>query len=53
MPRAASPSRIAALPLALLAACVSPLPASLPPTGEVAVIEANRRADAYVRSGDL
>jgi tetratricopeptide (TPR) repeat protein len=41
------------LPLALLAACVAPPPASAPAAGEGAVIEANRRADAYLRSGDL
>jgi len=43
----------AALPLALLAACVAPPPASPPVSGEIAVIEANRRADAYLRGGDL
>ena len=37
----------------LLAACGAPPPASAPPSGEVAVIEANRRAGAYLRSGDL
>jgi len=37
----------------ILAACAgSPPAASLPP-GEAAVIEANRRADAYLRSGNL
>jgi tetratricopeptide (TPR) repeat protein len=45
--------RTAALPLALLAACVAPPPATPPPSGEAAAIEANRRADAYLRSGDL
>jgi tetratricopeptide (TPR) repeat protein len=39
--------------LALLAACSAPPPASAPPSGEAAVIEANRRADAYLRSGNL
>ena len=43
----------AALPLALLTACAAPPPASPPVSGEVAVIEANRRADAYLRGGDL
>jgi len=37
----------------LLAACSAPPPASAPPSGEVAVIEANRRAGAYLRSGNL
>src|SRR5258708_12662170 len=37
----------------LLAACSAPPPASAPPSGEVAVVEANRRADAYLRSGNL
>jgi len=37
----------------LLAACSAPPPASAPPSGEAAVIEANRRADAYLRSGNL
>jgi Tfp pilus assembly protein PilF len=46
-------SRTAALPLAFLAACVAPPPASPPPSGEAAVIEANRRADIYLRGGDL
>ncbi|HUL93994.1 MAG TPA: tetratricopeptide repeat protein [Burkholderiales bacterium] len=45
--------RAAALPLALLAGCVAPPPANPPATGEAAVIEANRRADAYLRNGDL
>jgi tetratricopeptide (TPR) repeat protein len=43
----------AAWPLALLAACVAQPPSSPPPSGEAAVIEANRRADAYLRSNDL
>jgi tetratricopeptide (TPR) repeat protein len=30
-----------------------PPPASPPPSGEIAVIEANRRADVYLRGGDL
>src|SRR5215470_14515066 len=37
----------------LLAACVAPPPAAPPASGEAAVIDANRRADAYLRSGDL
>ena len=47
-----SPLR-AALLLAPLAACVAPPPASPPASGEAAVIEANRRADGYLRNGDL
>ena len=47
------PLRAAAWALVLLAACSSPPPASAPPSGEVAVIEANRRAGAYLRSGNL
>jgi len=43
----------AVLPLALLAACVAQPPVNPPPFGEAAVIEANRRADTYLRSGDL
>ena len=42
-----------ALLLALLAACVAPPPATPPPAGEAAMIDANRRADAYLRGGDL
>jgi len=45
--------RAAALPVALLAACIAQPPANPPPSGEAAVIEANRRADAYLRSNDL
>jgi tetratricopeptide (TPR) repeat protein len=45
--------RTAALLPAFLAACVAPPPASPPPSGEAAVIEANRRADVYLRGGDL
>lgn len=45
--------RAVALPLALLAACVAQPPASPAPSAEAAVIEANRRADAYLRSNDL
>jgi len=41
------------LVLALLAACVAPPQGTPPPAGEAAMIEANRRADAYLRSGDL
>jgi tetratricopeptide (TPR) repeat protein len=37
----------------LLAACGALPPASAPPSGEAAAIEANRRADAYLRSGNL
>lgn len=44
--RAASPA------LALLAACGAP-PPSPPPSSDAPVIEANRRADAYLRSGNL
>jgi tetratricopeptide (TPR) repeat protein len=43
----------AALSLTLLAACVVQPPAAPSQAGEAAVIDANRRADAYVRSGDL
>ncbi|HET7765055.1 MAG TPA: tetratricopeptide repeat protein [Burkholderiales bacterium] len=43
----------AALSLTLLAACVAQPPAAPPQPGEAAMIDANRRADAYVRSGDL
>ena len=39
--------------LALLAACVGQPPAPPTQAGEAATIEANRRADAYLRSGDL
>src|SRR5215472_2207474 len=42
-----------ALLLALLAGCVAPPQGTPPPAGEAAMIEANRRADAYLRSGDL
>ena len=42
-----------ALVLALLAACVAPPPATPPSAGEAAMIDANRRADAYLRGGDL
>src|SRR5215831_7896288 len=45
--------RAYALPLLLLAACVAPPPAAPPAAGEAAVVEANRRADAYLRGGDL
>jgi tetratricopeptide (TPR) repeat protein len=41
------------LPLVLLAACVAPPPAAPPASGEAAMIEANRRAEAYLRGGDL
>jgi tetratricopeptide (TPR) repeat protein len=36
-----------------LAACVAPPPATAPSSGAAAVIDANRRADAYLRNGDL
>jgi tetratricopeptide (TPR) repeat protein len=36
----------------ILAACAGSPPAASPPPGEAAVIEANRRADAYLRSGN-
>ena len=45
--------RAYALLLVLLAACVVPPPAAPPASGEAAMIEANRRADAYLRGGDL
>lgn len=45
--------RTAALLPVFLAGCVAPPPAGPPPSGEAAVIEANRRADVYLRSGDL
>jgi Tfp pilus assembly protein PilF len=48
----ASSLRLAALPL-LLAGCVVAPPPAPPASGEAAVIEANRRADAYLRGGDL
>jgi tetratricopeptide (TPR) repeat protein len=41
------------LSLVLLAACVAPPPVAPPASGEAAMIEANRRADAYLRGGDL
>jgi tetratricopeptide (TPR) repeat protein len=52
MPVARSRLR-AALPLLLLAACVAPPLSSPPPPGEIAAFEANRKADAYLRAGDL
>jgi Tfp pilus assembly protein PilF len=45
--------RVFALALTLLAACVAAPPAPQQPGGEAAVIEVNRRADAYLRGGDL
>ncbi|HMH19311.1 MAG TPA: tetratricopeptide repeat protein [Burkholderiales bacterium] len=45
--------RAGVLACALLAACSAQPPASPPSSGEAAVIEANRRADAYFRSGNL
>src|SRR5262252_3321754 len=39
--------------LALLAGCVAPPPPAAAPAGEAAMIDANRRADAYLRGGDL
>jgi len=53
MPAASFHPRVAALFLAFLGACVAPPPASPPSSGGAAVIEANRRADAYLRAGDL
>jgi tetratricopeptide (TPR) repeat protein len=43
----------AAPALALIAACGAPPPASAPPSADASVIAANRRADAYLRSGNL
>lgn len=43
----------AAFSLTLLAACVAQPPAAPPQPGEAAMIDANRRGDAYLRSGDL
>src|SRR5262249_24658835 len=51
--REALKMRAYALALALLAACVAPPQGTPPPAGEAAMIEANRRADAYLRAGDL
>lgn len=45
--------RAAVLACALLGACGALPPANPPPSGEAAVIEANRRADAYFRGGNL
>jgi tetratricopeptide (TPR) repeat protein len=45
--------RAYALALAMLAGCVAPPQGTPPPAGEAAMIEANRRADAYLRAGDL
>src|SRR5215467_12906925 len=45
--------RAYALALALLAACAAPPQGTPAPAGEAAMIEANRRADAYLRAGDL
>jgi len=45
--------RAYALFLVLLAACVAQPPAAPSAAGEAAMIEANRRADAYLRGGDL
>jgi len=53
MPALKSPVRSAVLGLAFLGACVAQPPAGPAPSGDAAVIEANRRADAYLRSGDL
>jgi len=53
MPSATLPLPAALWAVVLLAACSAPPPASAPPSGEVAVIEANRRAGAYLRSGNL
>jgi len=51
--RAATLPRLAVISLAFLAACVAPPPAVPTRSGEAAMIEANRKADAYLRSGDL
>jgi Tfp pilus assembly protein PilF len=53
MPAAPFRLHAAALLSALLGACVAPPPAGPPSSGEAAVIDANRRADAYLRSGDF
>jgi Tfp pilus assembly protein PilF len=53
MPALKSPVQAAVLGLAFLGACVAQPPAGPAPSGDAAVIEANRRADAYLRSGDL
>jgi tetratricopeptide (TPR) repeat protein len=53
MMRSAKLALRSALPLALLAACVASPPAAPTPAGEAAMIDANRRADAYLRGGDL
>jgi len=45
--------RASALPLLLLAACAAPPQGTAPSGGEAVVIEANRRADVYLKSGDL
>ncbi|HEY6240504.1 MAG TPA: tetratricopeptide repeat protein, partial [Burkholderiales bacterium] len=47
------PMRAGVLVCALLAACSAQPPAIAPSAGEAAVIEANRRADAYFRSGSF
>jgi tetratricopeptide (TPR) repeat protein len=53
MPALKSPVHAAVLGLAFLGACVAQPPAGPAPSGDAGVIEANRRADAYLRSGDL
>src|SRR5258706_8876267 len=53
MPPGTLPLPAALWAVVLLAACSAPPPASAPPSGEVAVIEANRRAGAYLRTGNL
>jgi tetratricopeptide (TPR) repeat protein len=57
MPQAAAtvlkPLRTLTLACVFLAACAVQPPASPPSAGEAAVIEANRRADAYSRGGNL
>jgi Tfp pilus assembly protein PilF len=51
--RLATLPRLAAVSLPLIAACVAQPPAPPPSSGEAAMIEANRKADAYLRNGDL
>src|SRR5262245_64809662 len=48
-----STRRVAALSALIICACVAPPPASPPAAGEAAMIDANRRADTYLRNGDL
>lgn len=51
--RPAKLAPLAALSLTLLAGCVAPPAPSPPQAGEAAMIEANRRAEANLRNGDL